>query len=200
MSVILDKEKLWASEATIVTAYAAVCVCEAIAALTGEKAGIKWVNDVFLAGKKVCGILTEAALNAHGGAVEWVVVGIGINCRAAEGCPAEYRETVGHIALDKAQKTRGELVAEIINRLTASPPLAQAEIVARYRRRLLYLGKKVTVHDYPDSYAATALDIDEAARLMVRKADGEVACLAAGEISIRPYKRPCCCFWRWRRL
>ncbi|MDR0219789.1 MAG: biotin--[acetyl-CoA-carboxylase] ligase [Lachnospiraceae bacterium] len=190
MSVILDKERLWASEPTVITAYAAVSVCEAIAALTGEKAGIKWVNDVFLAGKKVCGILTEAAVNARGGAVEWVIVGIGINCRAAEGCPEEYRETVGDIALDAAEKTRNELAAEIINRLASSAPPEKAEIVARYRQRLLYLGKKVTVHDYPDSYVATALDIDESAHLIVRKADGETVCLTAGEISIRPYVRP----------
>jgi BirA family biotin operon repressor/biotin-[acetyl-CoA-carboxylase] ligase len=192
MSVILDREKLgWADESPLITAYAAVCVCEASETLTGAKVGIKWVNDIYLAGKKVCGILTEAAVNTAGGGIEWVIVGIGINCREAKDCPEKLQDTVGNIGLDAAGKTRNELAAKIINRLTTSVPPDKAEVVARYRRRLLYLGKKVVVHDYPDSYVATALDIDESAHLLIRKAGGEVACLTAGEISIRPYKRKC---------
>ena len=67
-----------------ITTMAAVSVCQAIEGLCSREPGIKWVNDIYMDGRKVCGILTETAL-AAGGRLEYVVLGIGVNALEPEG-------------------------------------------------------------------------------------------------------------------
>ena len=67
------------TEAQAVTVSAAVAVCRAVKRLCGLDLGIKWVNDLYYNGKKVCGILTEAGADIESGQLEWLVVGIGLN-------------------------------------------------------------------------------------------------------------------------
>lgn len=65
--------------ATTVTAFAAVAVCEAIECISEKTPQIKWVNDIFIGSKKVCGILTEAVTDFESGNLGWIVLGIGVN-------------------------------------------------------------------------------------------------------------------------
>ena len=89
MSILL-RPKLAAEDALFITTAAAAAVADAIEAATGENAGIKWVNDVYLRGLKVCGILTEGALGLEEGNLEYAVLGIGINAIAPQnGFPEE---------------------------------------------------------------------------------------------------------------
>ena len=78
MSLILDPSREQSRPALITTA-AAVAVSEAIEEVTGKRTGIKWVNDVFADGKKVCGILTEGAFDGQSERLKYAVLGIGIN-------------------------------------------------------------------------------------------------------------------------
>ena len=80
-----------------VTPMAAVAVCRAVERLCGAKCGIKWCNDVVLAGRKLCGILTESHLRPDGSA-EWLVVGIGVNV-AQTAFPADIADTATSLAL-----------------------------------------------------------------------------------------------------
>ena len=61
----------------------------------------------------------------------------------------------------------------------------QTDIIERYRQRLSILGKKIRVEAAPTPYEATALDVDEDGRLLVRDEDGVVITLSAGEVSVR---------------
>ncbi|MBQ7657249.1 MAG: biotin--[Clostridia bacterium] len=61
-----------------ITILAAVAVCQAINELTGLQPKIKWVNDLFLRGNKVCGILAERI-------EQGVIVGIGVNLKTPPG-------------------------------------------------------------------------------------------------------------------
>jgi BirA family biotin operon repressor/biotin-[acetyl-CoA-carboxylase] ligase len=63
----------------LLTSWAAVTVAETICKLTGQQAKIKWPNDVFLGGKKVCGILIEQRNGAQPAQAPATVVGIGLN-------------------------------------------------------------------------------------------------------------------------
>ena len=76
---ILLRPGIPAEETTPVTACAAVAVAESIEELSGEPAQIKWVNDVYVRGKKVCGILTEASIDCETRIADYLVVGIGVN-------------------------------------------------------------------------------------------------------------------------
>ena len=79
-----------ASKALGVTVGAAVAVARAVQKLCGIELGIKWVNDLYYQGKKVCGILTEAGTSVESGLLEWLVVGIGLNPRRLAGRAGPY--------------------------------------------------------------------------------------------------------------
>ena len=184
MSLILSPDKLGFDTPTVVTAYTAVVVSEAIQALCGKSPHIKWVNDLFLRQKKCCGISAEAETDLTTGTIQWLVVGIGINFTETD-LPEALRAIAGAVYKDEEPSvTRSRLAAEIINRLLG-PAGKQADIIERYRQRLFILGKKVRVEGVPEPYEATALDVDEAGRLLVRNKAGEIVTLFAGEISIR---------------
>ena len=76
MSLLL-RPKCTAAECALLTGAAAVAAAESVEALTGRRTAIKWVNDVLLEGRKICGILTETALDPGSGRPDWAVVGIG---------------------------------------------------------------------------------------------------------------------------
>ena len=99
-----------------ITAYAAVCVCKAIETLTGKQGKIKWVNDVFLGGKKICGILSEASTSLESGMIDMVLIGIGINVVPCS-VPVDLKNIVGF--LDPQVPIRNQLAAAICNELLA---------------------------------------------------------------------------------
>ena len=135
MSIILRKAHM--PNPVMLTAYAAVTVCEAIEKLTGKKPKIKWINDVFLEGKKICGILTQAATDVNDGSMQYAVVGIGINFSAPDdGYPDDIKNIAGAVFSDEPQKTtRAELAAYVANGMLAMD-FSEIEI-AKYRGYLL---------------------------------------------------------------
>src|SRR5574344_1119714 len=78
LSIIYAPEAGISSPAVLMSS-AAVGVCRALQSVYGVDAQIKWVNDVFLRGQKVCGILTEGVTDFETGRIDYAVVGIGIN-------------------------------------------------------------------------------------------------------------------------
>ena len=188
VSFILHPERLWFDTPTIVTAFAAVSVCEAIESITGKEPRIKWVNDIYLDERKICGILTEAVTDFESGSIQWIAVGIGINFSTpSKDLPEDLRRVAGSIfGHDKPSVTRNRLAAEIINRIvTPKRQYDKEEILEKYRKRLMMLGQKVLVNGLLESYEAVAVDIDESGRLIVKRDNGEMLSLSSGEISIR---------------
>ena len=196
MSFVFKPVGLWASTPTIITSAAAVSVCEAVETATGKKPEIKWVNDVFLDGKKICGILTEAVTDFESGRIEWMVVGIGVNFITPPGGFGEGLSQAGAVFADEPPSTtRNRLAAEIANRMTGFEAQPNArKMLSKYKKRMMMLGKRIMVmggapaegEDAPvPSYEATAVDIDDIGRLIVKTDDGARHTLSFGEISIR---------------
>ena len=99
MSILLRPSGLSADEAVKFTTIAAVAVSEAIEAVAGKTASIKWVNDIYVSGRKACGILTEASFNPEDGTLDYAVVGIGINVYEPQGgFPEEIKDRAGALA------------------------------------------------------------------------------------------------------
>jgi len=172
---------------TSYTTYAAVSVCEAIEAATGKKPQIKWVNDIFLNGKKICGILTETATDYESSGIHWVVIGIGINFSTpASGFPEDIEHIAGSIFSDsKPGISRGNLAAEIINRILNFENEYDSEVIFdKYKERLMILGKRVTIVGSKESFEAIAVDIDSLGHLVVKKDNGEILSLSTGEVRI----------------
>ena len=187
MSIILRPEVLHFENPTSVTAFAAVTVCEAIESISKKAPKIKWVNDIFIDGKKVCGILTEAVTDFESGGLEWVVLGIGINVYIrTEEFPDELQSLATSIYPDeKTPCVRNKLSAEIINRILGFDTYpSEAEIFEKYKKRLMMLGKEVTVIQNKTEYRATAIDVDFVGRLIVKNENGELITLSSGEIRI----------------
>ncbi|MBR0443656.1 MAG: biotin--[Clostridia bacterium] len=189
MSVIV-RRSLPAVYSTRLTTAAAVATAQAIERISGRSAQIKWVNDIYLDGKKVCGILTEGGISPDTGMLEYAVVGIGVNIAPPCGdFPADLAEIATSL-FKKGQApndVRECLAAGILNQLMVLlDDLDNPDILDDYRRRCLVLGKQVCVHrGDADARHALALDVDHDFRLVVRYEDGSNEALDSGEVSAK---------------
>ena len=187
MSIVLRPEAMHFKNPTSVTAFAAVSVCEAIESISTKVPRIKWVNDIFIDEKKLCGILTEAVTDFESGGLDWVVLGIGINVHTrTEDFPCDLQSIATSIYPDeKMSGVRNRLSAEIINRILGFETLpSETEIFEKYKKRLMVLGKKITVIQNQVEYKATAIDVDSVGHLVVKNESGERITLSSGEIRI----------------
>lgn len=175
MSLLL-RPRIQAADALAVTPAAAVAASRAIEAATGRRVGIKWVNDVLLDGKKVCGILTEAQ-STPAGALDHVICGLGINiCEPEGGFPPEISGSAGALFETYPGDERvAELVADVLNGLWELASLLPArDFLNEYRERSVLTGGKVSVSGRGE---AEVLGIDGGFRLLVRFPDGGVEAL-----------------------
>ncbi len=163
-----------------ITAYAAVCVCRAVEALTGKQGRIKWVNDVFLDGKKICGILTEASTSLESGMIEAVFIGIGINVYPCE-VPAELQEIVGFV--NPGVPVRSRLAALLINELLAYEH-NKPRFLDDYRKLSLTIGRRVKCTVGNETFLGTAIGIDSIGGLIVKPDGGEERALHSGEAKL----------------
>lgn len=187
MTVLL-RPQLSAAQAQAVTGSAAVAVCRAVQDLCGLELSVKWVNDLFYHGKKVCGILTEAAADLETGAVEYLAVGIGLNLTsaAADFTPA-LRDTAGSLYPGgSCPVPRAQLAGAVARQLLAMCPAF--DYLEEYRRRCFVPGHWVTVRGAAgqEPFTALALSIDDEGRLLVETTGGRRLALRNGEVSVRP--------------
>ena len=182
---ILNRPDLSTDDAVLITTATSVAVCRAIETVTGKKIEIKWVNDLFESGKKICGILTEAVSDFESGRIECVVIGIGVNFVLAQ-LPDELKNIVGALYESKPEHiSRNMLVAEIINQMSdLNDMIRTRNYIEEYKKRSLVLGKQIRILGEREELA-DAVDIDRSGGLVVKKIDGRQDVLRSGEISIR---------------
>ncbi len=191
MSIVLRPAQWTAQQTTRLTTIAAAAVSEAIETVTGQHAPIKWVNDIFVDNKKVCGILTEASFGAQDGFTEYAIVGIGVNVYTPEdGFPTELQAIAGAVWNTLQANGKNRLAAEILNRFmryytSLCNNDTSTDYIQAYRKRSLVLGKEIRVLHGDTSRMAVALDIDDDCHLLVEYEDGTRETLSSGEISIR---------------
>lgn len=186
MSVLL-RPKFPPEDSLAITTAAAAAVAGAVDQVTGRRSQIKWVNDVYLAGRKICGILTEASLDFENGRLNYAVLGIGINVQAPpEGFPQEIRQTAGALYSDTPPAgTRVRLAAEVLNRFFRYySALPERTFMEEYQARSLLTGREITFQQGRQTWEGVVLGIDPEARLVVRLPDGQKKAFGAGEVSI----------------
>ena len=180
MTVIL-RPRLHAADIDLFTICAGCAVCRAVESLSGTDPQIKWVNDVYLNGKKICGILSEATADFESGTVDSVVTGIGINI-STEDFPEELTCKAGSI--NTGSVTRARLAAAVLSELMYCLERRRADNIADYKAHSLVLGKKVDFVMNNVQYSAKAVDIDDKGQLVVETKDGEMR-LNSGEVSVK---------------
>lgn len=186
MSLLLNPENCSPAKAVKFTTMAAVAACQAIEKVSQKKTQIKWVNDIYIEGKKVSGILTEGAVSLEKGTLEYVILGMGLNVYPPrDGFPRELEGTAGTVFREKKSDGKNRLAGEFLNGfMHFYTDWENAGYAREYRNRSLVLGKGIQVLNSAGARKARALDIDENCRLLVEYEDGSREWLRAGEISI----------------
>ena len=184
MSFVLRPE-LPAERAVMITSMTAVAVARAIERLADVDIAIKWVNDLYAGGKKVCGILCEAGVGFESGQLEYVVVGIGVNTARGDFPPelADIATSVGNVC--GRDIPRAALIAQICNCMEELyPGLADGAFMEESRRRSNVIGRRVVVMRGGEQWHALAVDIDDEGSLVVETPEGRKT-VHSGEISVR---------------
>lgn len=173
-----------------ITAWTGVAVSRAIKRVTGISPSIKWVNDLFINDKKICGILSELSVESESGHIQHIIVGIGINVNErSDEFPDELKNIATSIYAETGKKTsRAELAAALIDELdimSSKWPHAKAEYLAEYRSLTMTTGRDIYVISGENKTKAKALEINEDFSLKVRYEDETIENLSSGEISTR---------------
>ena len=169
-----------------VTGMAAVAVCRAVERAGGAKAQVKWVNDLVLNGKKLCGILAEAVMTEQGMAL---VLGVGVNVdHRREDFSPEVADMATSLAMEGFDVSRAALAAAVIEELAELERALGGEVsgwVEAYRLRCANLGRDVQLLWREGCRQARALDVDERFGLVVQYPDGVRETVRTGEVSVR---------------
>ena len=159
----------------LLTPTAALAVREALRCRYGAVCGVKWVNDLYREGKKICGILTEAVGDCY-------LTGIGVNLKEPPSVPGDLSEIYG--ALNVEEKDPEGLARKILAELLSLKDAPRQEIVRRYREAMFLTGRTISFTQNGEEYSGLCLGTDEDLRLLVRTAEG-IRSLSSGEVSLR---------------
>jgi len=173
--------------APLITSAAACAVAEAIDEVCGCDVSIKWVNDLYLNGRKICGILTEASLGLEMKNLDHAVIGIGVNVRSVRNV---FGEELGNIATSIEDETgvkadRNVLCGAMLNKLEHYLGMVESrEFLNEYRRRELLTGNTITANVGGNTLTGMAMGIDDNANLIIKLPDGKLKKLSSGEASL----------------
>lgn len=174
-----------------ITTAASVAICKAL-----EEAGfspqIKWVNDIYIKNKKICGILAEGITNGTTGKLENIILGIGINYLLV---PDELSDDLVPIVdalyhsgtKESNVYSRSDLTGMMLHHLFSILEHSgqESNYIEDYKKRSLVLGKEIHVIQGGTTRKAMAMDIDSHGGLVIKEEDGSTSVLSTGEISIR---------------
>lgn len=181
MSIILRPRQ---ADGCLITSCAAVAVARAIERLCPLTVQIKWVNDLYVGGKKLCGILTEAGFHPDN-TLDYVVLGIGVNVAAVD-FPSEIADIATSLGNEGCAVERNALIAAILAEWEAAyATIGSGEFLAESRARSCVLGRQVTITRGNEQFTATARDISDRGHLLVETDDGATVTLLSGEVRIR---------------
>lgn len=170
----------------LLTTLAAVAVRRAVAEVCGLETQIKWVNDLYLNDRKLCGILAEGVISSVG-ELSAAVLGIGLNFSGKqEEYPPELQDVITALYREAAPISRNQLIAAILNQLLllADQPSLHAAALQEYRAHSWLLGQAITWQENNMTCKGTALDIDPTGGLMIEKENGEQIILRSGEVTV----------------
>ena len=171
------------------TGWAAVAVRRGIVRACGAPAEIKWLNDLYLNGRKLCGILTELSLLGESGEPDYVVVGVGVNVgqSRADFAAQGLEDVATSLGAEGFGVDRSRLCVCILQELEAlarSFPHARAEYLADYRSHCLTPGRRVSFRQAGAEHFGTAAGVDERFALSVLGDDGTDYEISSGSVTL----------------
>lgn len=186
MSIILRPQAQFQDIQTFTIA-TGVAICRVIEEVGEVQPQIKWVNDIFINGKKVCGILTEAMGDLETNQADTVILGIGVNLAID---PQEFPGELQTIATSLITKgiSKNKLVAKIIEEVEAAiDQRNEPKIMEEYKNHSLVLNREIDFTYNRQRLQGIAKDINSHGNLIVATSEGDIT-LYGGEISLRSEK------------
>ena len=184
---LLLKPEINPNNASMLTLLSALAVAKAISDVTGEKAQIKWPNDIVVHDKKICGILTE--MSAQFDYINHIVIGIGINVHNEE-FPEELCDKAGSLYLEYGRHFhRADIIEKILEYFEEYYDIfLQTEdlsgLMKEYNSMLVNLQKSVKVLDPKAPFEGKALGITKKGELIVDTWESR-RLVSSGEVSVR---------------
>ena len=172
------------------TCATAVAMCDAVEAAAGFRPGIKWTNDLVCGKRKLGGILTELGLSAKG-TVDYVIIGIGINCCQKE---EDFAPDIRGIAASLSMVTEKEIdrarvaaaMMDSLYKMDAILLTDKSDILDRYRQNCITIGQEISLLRVGEEVRhGKAVDMDDEGALLVAFPDGHTETVNSGEVSVR---------------
>lgn len=179
MTIVL-KESIETLKVFSITFLCALAVCKTIEKLTDIKPKIKWINDIFVNGKKCCGILTECETNFKTNISTNIIAGIGININTVK-FPKDLKDIA--VSLQQNNINKNQMIAEIINNFFKFyTNLNIKQVIEKYKKYCFVLGKDICYTKENIKHIAKALDINDSGNLIVKDINGNLQTLEYEEI------------------
>lgn len=162
-----------------------LAICQAVDSVIGLTPEIKWPNDVQMSGKKLAGVLIETDVGETGATV---LVGAGVNVNFDPREHAEIREIATSLYCELGREVEREaLLAEYLRQfeMLYDDALAGGPVRERWRERLVTLGQRVRAAWTNGEAEGIAEDVDEDGSLLVRRDDGSIVVVEAGDVTLR---------------
>ncbi len=172
-------------DATLITPMTAVAVGDAINQISGKTPQIKWVNDLYLDGKKVCGILCEAGFDNNG--KPFVIVGIGVNLFKPKGdFDPEIVDIATSVFDQENMQIKEEFTAFLIDTFFSYyEKIGSKTFLEKYRNSNLVLGKEISFLIDEKWQIGKAVSIDDNCRLIVELPDKSIKVLSSGDVVVK---------------
>lgn len=173
-----------------ITCMTAVAVCDAIYKFCSVRPDIKWVNDLIINNRKVCGILTEMSL--LGSKISYVIVGIGINVNNCQkDFPVELQDIATSLFIETGKHLSTSILTDILieeleklgNCLITSSPISY--YLQEYRRQNIIPGNHIRIITPNGDKLAYAQEINNDFSLRVCYPDGNTENISSYEVSVR---------------
>ncbi|MBR2453319.1 MAG: biotin--[Clostridia bacterium] len=183
ISILLKPDKISLSP-SLLTVAAGVAVCRTINSISKNTPTIKWVNDIFIGGKKVCGILAESTTDTKSNTINNIIVGIGLNVTTPSNVfPGKLGEIAG--SLFPENTTRNEIIVKIIEEFKNIYDFYDKEsLVEEYKSYSCVLDKKISFTKCGETFVGIATDINIEGNLIVELDSGKTITLKSGEVSL----------------
>ena len=173
-----------------ITAWSAVAVQNSIRSVCGFESEIKWINDLVVGDKKLCGILTELAVEAESGQVQFVIIGVGINCNElTEDFSEDIQDRATSLFLQTGHRIdRNALAAELVqnfDQMISHWPDEHDWYLEQYCRWCSTTGRMIRIIKGNETETAFAERVNNSFGLVVKLADGSMKVLNSGEVTTR---------------
>lgn len=189
LSVLLRPRGVRLEDLLTLTGWVGAAARQAVERACGAPARIKWLNDLYLNGRKLCGILTEFALLAESGEPDYVVTGMGINMnQSAETFRAQGLEGVAASLAGEGwpveQNHLAVCLLEALDKLVRDFPEKRGDYLERYRAHCITLGRRVSFDGEGTVHTGTAAGVDGQFALAVDGDDGKRHVVSSGTVKM----------------